>query len=664
MSSNRNLKEAVAKYLERGWKPIPLAPGKKNPYHENWTSRDFKLEDYGKDDNVGIRIVGGIVDVDLDNNESVVIASVFLPSTGAIFGRTAKPKSHWLYTCPEITEPEVYKDYKGVVMLEIRTGTDQETMIPPSIHPSGEEVTWHSEDDATVVEAKVLKRAVSLLGAASLIAQRYPPAGGRHEWALALSGTLKQLGVSREEAEKIFRGAALVAGDTKLDERLEEELYPTYNKADEDPMAGFRKLRDYDKELAEPIRRFLGDAISVKGFVAGQNGTIIAGKPENIERAVKRLKYSLRYDSFSNRKMLFQESNSENGLQVEDWHLNSLRIEIDKKFGFFPPKEGFCDVLDCVARQDPFNPVQEYLESLPAWDGKKRVDRWLIDLCGAEDTPYTQAVGRLPILAAVTRAFYPGAKFDELLVLESKQGSGKSTILKNLCPDPEWYSDDLPLGTEAKQIIERTEGKWIIEVAELFGLGKKEIDQVKAFLSRGEDGPVRGAYARESRAVKRSFICIGTTNKPEYLKDATGSRRFWPVTVANSIDADKMTRVRSQIWAEAYSRLGESIRLNKNLYSTAASEQQVREVNDPWQEALVEVFKDPPAHIQKRIKGVEHGGELRLVPGEAWDIIGVPMERRDARGSERLTNIFLRLGFKKVKIRRGKVTSYGWGRER
>jgi predicted P-loop ATPase len=112
-------------------------------------------------------------------------------------------------------------------------------------------------------------------------------------------------------------------------------------------------------------------------------------------------------------------------------------------------------------------------------------------------------VSALPLIAAVRRVRQPGCKFDELLILESEQGALKSGALRALCPDESYFSDDLPLGVDSKLTIERTMGKWIIEASELYGCRGREVEQLKAFLSRQADGPVRLAYARLPVVVPR-----------------------------------------------------------------------------------------------------------------------------------------------------------------
>ena len=191
---------------------------------------------------------------------------------------------------------------------------------------------------------------------------------------------------------------------------------------------------------------------------------------------------------------------------------------------------------------------------------------------------YLEAVSSIFLIAAVRRVRTPGCKLDELLTLEAPQGTLKSSALRVLCPDDNWFSDDLPLGVDAKQVIERTGGKWIIEASELQGYTNAQIDHLKGMLARQVDGPVRLAYGHHSTEVARQFVAVGTTNKlTEYLRDSTGNRRFWPVRIAR-FDVAALKRDRDQLWAEAARReaLGESIRLPEALWAAAGVEQDAR----------------------------------------------------------------------------------------
>ena len=206
--------------------------------------------------------------------------------------------------------------------------------------------------------------------------------------------------------------------------------------------------------------------------------------------------------------------------------IERLWVEIDDTFKFRPTIVTLRRLITDSAHRTVGHPVREYLDA-QQWDGTPRLDTWLSTYGGAKPCAYVDAVGALVLIAAVRRVRTPGVKFDELLVLESPQGTQKSTALRALCPRDDLFSDDLPLGVDSKHVIERTCGKWIIEASEMHGHRGRETEQLKAFLSRQVDGPVRLAYGRESTTVPRQFVLVGTTNtRTGYLKDTTGSRRI------------------------------------------------------------------------------------------------------------------------------------------
>jgi predicted P-loop ATPase len=197
------------------------------------------------------------------------------------------------------------------------------------------------------------------------------------------------------------------------------------------------------------------------------------------------------------------------------------------------------------AKQEPKKSVRDYLDAL-VWDHKARIERWLIDYAGASDTPYVRAVSRVILVAAVRRVRQPGCKFDELLILEGPQGVGKSSALRALAGNDDWFTDDLPL--DGRALVEATAGKWIVEAGELND-ATGGMEPFKACLSRQVD-EVRLPYERERTRVPRAFVIVGTTGTPNFLSDATGNRRFWPVHVA-CFDLERLRADRDQLWAEA-----------------------------------------------------------------------------------------------------------------
>jgi len=281
------------------------------------------------------------------------------------------------------------------------------------------------------------------------------------------------------------------------------------------------------------------------------------------------------------------------------------------------------------------------------------LDEWLISCGGADDTEYVRAVGSLVLIAAVRRVRSPGCKFDELLVLESPQGQNKSTALRMLCPYGDWFSDDLPLGVDAKQTIERTMGKWIVEAAELMNMRKAQSEQLKSFLSRQVDGPVRMAYARQSDEVPRQFVIIGTTNSASYLKDPSGNRRFWPVKVKR-FNAELVSELRDQLWAEVSYReaQGESIRLHPKLYYAATVQQEERRTEDPWEPIILGNICNRKAEPKQRI-----------APSEIWEVLEIPVPQRDERAAERIVTIMQRQGFRRMTVWSDGRAVNGWGRD-
>lgn len=207
-----------------------------------------------------------------------------------------------------------------------------------------------------------------------------------------------------------------------------------------------------------------------------------------------------------------------------------------------------------IADDRHFHPVRDYLDSLPAWDGVKRVEDLFIKYLKADDTEYVRAVTRKTFAAAVARIYVPGIKFDCVPVLDGDQGIGKSTIVKDLVTS-EYYSETLSLtDMDDKSGAEKLQGFWVIEIGELAGMKKADIEKVKAFLSTSDD-KYRPSYGRVVESHPRQCVIIATVNGERgYLRDITGNRRFWIIKVhqkrqKKAWDFDE--HFRAQFWAEA-----------------------------------------------------------------------------------------------------------------
>lgn len=267
---------------------------------------------------------------------------------------------------------------------------------------------------------------------------------------------------------------------------------------------------------------------------------------------------------------------------------------VDAAYGTFSARNYDIAVAKVVDDRS-YHPIREFFASLPEWDQIKRVDTLLIDYLGAEDTPYVRAVTRKELCAAYVRVHNPGAKFDTMIVLNGDQGIGKSTLIAKL--GMEWYSDSLNLSDmNDKTAAEKLQGYWIMEIGELAGMKKADLDKVKAFISR-QDDKYRASFGRRVTPHPRQCVFFGTTNSQNgYLRDITGNRRYWNVKVPGNgkhkpweLDEDTV----KQIWAEVvlYAKAGEKLYLPPELEDYAKEEQRAAMERDD-REGLVQEYLD------------------------------------------------------------------------
>lgn len=298
----------------------------------------------------------------------------------------------------------------------------------------------------------------------------------------------------------------------------------------------------------------------------------------------------------------FTAKGSKKGDLVNDTDISIIKGRIERMHGIYNDAK-LNDAIEQVSSDNAFHPIKLYLESL-TWDGVPRIDTFLVEYMGAEDNAYTREAFRKMLLAAVTRIYEPGRKFDTALVFYSEQGVGKSTLIQRLSKG--WFNDSLT-NLSGKESYEAIQFAWLVELAELSALRKSDVEAVKNFISKRED-TYRGAYARRVKTHKRQCVFFGSTNDDEFLKDATGNRRFFPVEVKRTrktrlIFEPEFDAVVDQLWAEAMEgyTLGEALTLSDEAEAIAGGTREEFTERTPIQ-GLIEEYLDRlfPADYEDR----------------------------------------------------------------
>jgi predicted P-loop ATPase len=236
---------------------------------------------------------------------------------------------------------------------------------------------------------------------------------------------------------------------------------------------------------------------------------------------------------------------------LDDEDLTQIKFYLSNIHDWEPNKYVIGEACFLMSKRKGYHPVKQFIEK-EKWDGINRLESWLIESVGCDDNIYTRHAGAKFLIAAVNRVYNPGCKFDHMMILEGNQGIGKSTLIEEVAG--EFYLDT-SFEQKDKDLIDSICQAMIVEVSELSGMSKKDIEWVRGFISRKVDR-IRLPYAARSKDFKRKCVFIGTHNPSgnnSYLKDDTGNRRYWCIE-CHKINIDYIKKNRSQLWAEAFER--------------------------------------------------------------------------------------------------------------
>ena len=381
--------------------------------------------------------------------------------------------------------------------------------------------------------------------------------------------------------------------------------------------------------------------IDGSGYMPKWDRTTKDGNPltsfNNTVEALRAFGLEFGYDEFRKQRVIGGHYLQDFAGPLSDNAEVFLRGLLRKHFGFDTGKDNVHDAIAELCLHSRFDSLLAHVEALPAWDGVPRLDSWLVKFCGAADSVYSREVGAVVLMAAIARAFEPGAKFDYMLVLIGEQGIRKSSAVRILAGGDALFSDaPLLAAKDAKEILELTAGVWIQECAELDGISRKDTETLKAMIVRTHD-KARAAYGRTTQEVPRRFVMIGTTNERRFLRDATGNRRFWPMEVER-IDADGLAAARDQLMAEALARYR---RGDARLWLGEEAEQIARRIQGEHL-AVDGSFRETLEFLEPE---GEFDGLSFVSTSKVYDVLGLPAGMRSGATAHRVAAAMASLGW-------------------
>lgn len=359
----------------------------------------------------------------------------------------------------------------------------------------------------------------------------------------------------------------------------------------------------------------------------------------NAEIALDLLDVKCSYDTFADRRYVAGQLLGSQVGQLTDDVLLLIRTICRDSFAFDPGKDNLWDAVNLKCRLNSYHPILDYLDNLEfKWDGKPRIDTWLTDYLGVADSKLVKALSRLVLIASVRRVRQPGCKWDYMPVLVGPENKAKSLAIETLY-GKKYFSDQKLIGISDKELAEAVRGRWANESADLAGLRKADIDQMKAQTTRTSDR-VRPAYGRAVIDVPRQNVQWGTTNDPIFLRSQHGNRRMPPLTVGHVIDIAGLERDRDQLWAEAQlaeREHGSSLALPDDVWEELKVVQEGHTEFDPWRDELADIsgWAAECAAITERSNATAKAADADARPAL------IPYESDPLRGDERVSSSWL-----------------------
>lgn len=251
------------------------------------------------------------------------------------------------------------------------------------------------------------------------------------------------------------------------------------------------------------------------------------------------------YDKFRDEVIFYGSDKWE---RENDNRLIILRRMLESVYGFKPVgRELMRDAVHTVAKKNTVDTAEKWINALE-WDGVPRVESFLHEYLGADDTDYGRAISKYIWSAAAGRIIEPGVKADMIPIMKGPQGFRKSTAIACMAPTLDEFVE-LDFDEKDDDLARKMRGALVCEIPELRGLRTRAVEAIKAFVARTHEKWIP-KYKEYSTTFPRRCIFIATTNDDEFLADSTGNRRWLPFEVKRFIDTDRIVADRAQLWAE------------------------------------------------------------------------------------------------------------------
>ena len=467
-----------------------------------------------------------------------------------------------------------------------------------------------------------------------------------------------------------------------VEDRLSDELYPIH-KLELQTKKKKKKVVDYKRDES-------GSIVFKAGLpVAEEFETVLETIAPAYHNAVNMLlnhpKYAerIRYDVWNHQieyKLKEYDERAETWSSITDTTENEIAYWFGCHYRVSFPEKMISRAIDQIAHRNTYDPFIEKIDKIvkehPIDDdwikkhtvqGATPLDRMLEEYFGVCETEIARIYSRRYMIGALRRAYYGiergGVKHDEILILYGETGIGKSTAIRILALDDDFYQDQgFKIGD--KDVAQYFQGVFLYELKELSNRSTPERE--KQFYEQEID-TVRLPYERRAKKIIRRCSFIGTTNRSDILHDATGNRRFLPVICGREMvqvapnqkeprnwkkgtmfPLEELRKAAPVLWAEAYywMKKGEPHHLNADEQERQRKSNIEFESVHPWTERIYKSARE------------QFYNEERVSVSNLFEELSIPIERRDHRARATVEMILTRLGYRKG--RRGPNKRRGW----